>query len=147
MNQGIIEMRIKIKIKLDEGAFTPVKAYDTDGGIDLKAMHGQRIMPNSSAVFRTGVHVELPPGTCGLLVSKSGLCVNKQITSTGLIDEGFSGEIKVRLFNHGYESYLVSAGDKITQLVILPVIHGDIEIVDHIQGGERGDNGYGSSGR
>ena len=136
-----------MKIKLDEGAFTPVRAYDTDGGIDLKAMHGQRIMPNSSAVFRTGVHVQLPPGTCGLLVSKSGLNVNEKIVSTGLIDEGFTGEIKVRLFNHGEDSYLVSAGDKITQLVILPVVHEEIEIVDQIQGGERGDNGYGSTGR
>ena len=136
-----------MKIKLDEGAFTPVKAYSKDGGIDLRAMHGQRIMPDSSAVFHTGVHVELPPGTCGLLVSKSGLNVNNMITSTGLIDEGFTGEIKVRLYNHGEDSYLVSAGDKITQLVLLPVVHEDIEIVDHIEGGERGDNGYGSSGR
>ena len=136
-----------MKIKLDDGAFTPVKAYSKDGGIDLRAMHGQRIMPDSSAVFHTGVHVELPPGTCGLLVSKSGLNVNNMITSTGLIDEGFTGEIKVRLYNHGEDSYLVSAGDKITQLVILPVIHEDIEIVDQIEGGERGDNGYGSSGR
>ncbi len=136
-----------MKIKLDEGAFTPVRAYDTDGGIDLKAMHGQRIMPDSSALFRTGVHVQLPPGTCGLLVSKSGLNVNEKIVSTGLIDEGFTGEIKVRLFNHGEDSYLVSAGDKITQLVILPVVHEEIEIVDQIQGGERGDNGYGSTGR
>ena len=136
-----------MKIKLDEGAFAPVRAYDTDGGIDLKAMHGQRIMPNSSAVFRTGVHVQLPPGTCGLLVSKSGLNVNEKIVSTGLIDEGFTGEIIVRLFNHGEDSYLVSAGDKITQLIILPVIHEEIEIVDQIQGGERGDNGCGSTGR
>lgn len=136
-----------MKIKLDKDAYRPVRAHDTDAGMDIKAMYSQRIMPHSSAVFHTGVHVELPPNRAGLLVSKSGLDINKEILTTGLIDEGFDGEIVVRMYNHGEESYLVSAGDKITQLVVIPVDYVDIEIVDEIKAGERGSAGYGSTGR
>lgn len=136
-----------MKIKLDDGAYTPLRMHDTDAGLDIRAMHSQRIMPHSSAVFHTGVHVELPEGTAGLLVSKSGLNVKKDITSTGLVDAGFTGEILVKLYNHGEESYLVNAGDKITQLVVFPVLFEPVEIVDDINGGERGNNGYGSTGR
>ena len=99
-----------MKIKLDEGAFCPVREHETDAGMDLRAMHGQRIMPHSSAVFHTGVHVELPKGTAGLLVSKSGLNVKRDITSTGLVDEGYTGEVLVKLYNHGEDSYLVERG-------------------------------------
>ena len=136
-----------MKIKLDDGAYIPLRAHDTDGGLDIRARHSQRIMPNNSAVFHTGVHVELPHGTSGLLVSKSGLNVKHKITTTGLIDEGFGGEIVIRMYNHGEESYLVNAGDKISQLVVIPVLYEDVEIVDEITAGERGNNGYGSTGR
>ena len=68
------------------------------------------------------------------------------MTSAGLIDEGFTGEIKVVLHNSGPDAYMVNAGDKITQLVVIPVIRPEVEVVDSISGGERGDNGYGSTG-
>ena len=98
--------------------------------------------------FHTGVHVELPPGTCGLLVSKSGLNVRHDITSTGLIDENYTGEIVVKLFNHGFEDYQVHAGDKVSQMVVIPIWHDPvIEIVDELPETERGSNGFGSSGR
>ena len=93
------------------------------------------------------MHVELPPGTAGLLVSKSGLNVKHDITSTGLIDEGYAGEIVVKLHNHGFDDYVVRAGDKISQLVVVPVIYEGVEIVDEIEGGERNADGFGSTGR
>lgn len=137
-----------MKVMLEEGAYIPERSHDTDGGIDLKAMHGQRVMPHSSAVFHTGVHVELPKGTAGLLVSKSGLNVKKDIVSTGLIDESYRGEIVVKLYNHGEDSYMVMAGDKITNLVVIPVLYEPIDIVDEIdRDTERGDSGFGSTGR
>ena len=136
-----------MRVKLDDGAFAPTIAHDTDGGIDIRSCQYGRIMANSSSVFKTGTHVEIPKGYAGLLVSKSGLNINHKITSTGLIDEGFTGEIKVRLYNRSNEDYLVEPGDKITQLVLIPVLHTNIEIVDEIFGGERGDDGYGSTGR
>lgn len=137
-----------MKVMLEDGAYMPERGHETDAGIDLKAMHGQRVMPHSSAVFHTGVHVELPKGTAGLLVSKSGLNVKKDIVSTGLIDEAYRGEIVVKLYNHGEENYMVMAGDKITNLLIVPVVHVPIEIVEHLDmDTDRGTDGFGSTGR
>lgn len=136
-----------MKIKLDKGAHCPTRAHDTDAGLDLYAKEGQVVWGHGSAIFDTGVHVQLPPGTAGLLVSKSGLNTNNGITSTGLIDEDYTGSIKVKLYNHTSVSYKVEAGDKISQLVILPVIKPPLEIVDELEETERGDNGFGSTGR
>lgn len=137
-----------MKIKLDEGAFPPVRAHDTDAGLDLRAKRSIRVPAHGSALIGTGVHVQLPKGTAGLLVSKSGLNTKHDLTSTGLIDEGYSGEIMVKLHNHGETSYQVQAKDKITQLVIIPVLYEPVELVDDLgETGERGDSGFGSTGR
>lgn len=136
-----------MKIMLDHGAVCPTRAHDTDAGLDVYAMDGAYIAPYGSALFHTGVHVELPKGCAGLLVSKSGLNVAMDITSTGLIDEGYSGEIMVKLYNHGPRRAHIGKGQKISQLVIIPVRYENIEIVPQIAAGERGENGFGSSGR
>lgn len=137
-----------MKIKLDEGAFPPVREHDTDAGLDLRAKRSIRVPAHGSALIGTGVHVRLPKGTAGLLVSKSGLNTKHDLTSTGLIDEGYSGEIMVKLHNHGETSYQVQAKDKITQLVIIPVLYEPVELVDDLgETGERGDSGFGSTGR
>lgn len=137
-----------MKIKLDQGAFMPTRAHDTDAGLDLRAKEGQFVPAKESATFYTGVHVQLPRGCAGILVSKSGLNVKYDLTSTGLIDEGYTGEIVVKLYNHGDYDYEVKAGDKISQLVIVPVIYERIELVNDLESGsERGNNGFGSSGR
>ena len=86
-----------MKIKLDSDAFVPVREHSTDAGMDIRAKENKVVPANDSEVFRTGVHVRLPEGTAGILVSKSGLNVKYDITSTGLIDEGYNGEIVVRL--------------------------------------------------
>ncbi len=137
-----------MRIKLDAGAFIPKRAHETDAGLDLRAKETQIVPARESAVFRTGVHVELPKGTAGIIISKSGLYVKHGITSTGLVDEGYDGEIVVKLFNHGGHDYEVCAGDKISQLVIVPVMCPKVEVVDDLEmHSERGSNGFGSSGR
>lgn len=137
-----------MKVLLDKEAFEPVRAHETDAGIDLKAKHWAYLPAGGSATIETGTHVQLPHGTAGLLVSKSGLNVKHGITSTGLIDEGYTGEIKVKLYNHSNNDYQIEAGDKISQLMVVPVLYEDIEIVDKLEdGSERGNNGFGSSGR
>lgn len=136
-----------MKIKLDKGAYMPTRAHDTDAGLDLYARESQIVPARESAEFDTGVHVQLPPGTGGLLVSKSGLNVKHDITNTGLIDKDYTGSIKVKLYNHGGYDYPVKAGDKISQLVILPVCIPDLELVESLEATERGDNGFGSTGR
>lgn len=136
-----------MKIKLDAGAYMPTKAHEQDAGFDLRARNCDTVPAHGSAVFDTGVHIQLAKGTAGILVSKSGLNIKHDITSTGLIDEGYTGSIKVKLFNHGSTDYKVKAGDKISQLVIIAVVPCKMEKVDELEDTERGDNGFGSSGR
>ena len=137
-----------MKVMIETGAFAPERAHDTDAGLDLRAQETRIVKAGGSAVFDTGVHVQIPEGCAGLLVSKSGLNVNHNITSTGLIDEGYEGSIRVKLYNQGNRDYLVQREDKIGQLVIIPVRYEKIEIVESIENGsERGSNGFGSSGR
>lgn len=136
-----------MKIKLDKGAIVPTRAYDTDAGLDLYSREKKLIHAGESVCFDTGVHVELPRGCCAMLVSKSGLNVRNDITSTGLIDEGYSGSIVVKLYNHGKQETLINRGDKISQLIIFPVRYESVEIAEEIRAGERGDAGFGSTGR
>lgn len=136
-----------MKIKLDKGTFMPTRAHLKDGGLDLYAMETQIVPAKESATFDTGVHVELPEGTAGLLVSKSGLNIIHSITSDGLIDEGYTGSIQVKLYNNGGYDYKVNAGDKISQLLIVPVLRPKLEVVDELGSTERGECGFGSSGR
>lgn len=137
-----------MKVKLDAGAYAPERAHDTDAGLDIRAIDNFRLYPYGGLVLHTGVHVQLPEGCAGLLVSKSGLNVKHSITSTGLIDEGYTGEILVKLYNHSSEIYEGKAGDKISQLVVIPVRYEPVELVDELDKGTgRGGNGFGSTGR
>ena len=136
-----------MKIKLDPVAWIPERAHDTDAGLDLKSPVDITVPARGSATIDTGVHVQLPPGTAGMLKSKSGLNVKHGITSEGVIDEGYTGSIVVKLYNHTLDDYHVRIGDKISQLVVVPVLTPKIEFVDELDGGERGESGFGSSGR
>lgn len=134
-----------MKMIIEPGAFVPTRAYSTDAGLDMYAMHDGIVRARQAVTFHTGVHVELPKGTAGLFVSKSGLMVKHDITSTGLVDEGYDGEVLVKLFNHGENDYEVKRGDKIAQLVVMPVMYEPVEVVNSISRGLRGENGFGST--
>lgn len=136
-----------MKIKLDAGAFIPVRAHDTDAGADLRSPVGTVINAMGSCVIDTGVHIQLPHGYAGMLKSKSGLNVMHGITSEGVIDEGYAGPIKVKLYNHSDEPYKIERGDKITQLVIIPCEYVYFDFVDKLDDSERGGDGFGSTGR
>ena len=133
----------------DEGAFMPTRAHDTDAGLDLYSREDKKVPAQGSAVFDTGVHIELPknPLTVGFLKSKSGLNIRNNITSDGTIDVGYTGSIRVKLYNHGKISYAVNRGDKISQLVILPILTPELELAETLRETERGDGGFGSTGR
>ena len=135
-----------MKYTLDPGAITPTRAYPTDAGLDLYARETQIVPAKESAIFDTGVHIELPPNTTGFIKSKSGLNVKHGILSEGVIDVGYSGSIKVKLYNLSGYDYKVHAGDKISQLVILPIVTPPLELVDKLEERGRGNNGIGSSG-
>ena len=136
-----------MKVKLDSLAYMPTRAHSMDAGLDLYSPVDLSIMPGDSVVIDTGVHVELPPGSVGFLKSKSGLNVKHGILGEGVIDAGYTGSIRVKLYNHSQDGYYIQRGDKITQLVILPVILPDLEHVEMLEDTDRGANGFGSTGR
>lgn len=136
-----------LPVQLDEGAYMPERAHKLDAGLDLRSPIGASLLPLHGIGIRTGVHIQLPPGTVGMLKSKSGLNTKFGITSEGVIDEGYSGELVVKLYNHSSNTFHIKRGDKISQLVILPVLRPTPVQVDKIEGGERGDSGFGSTGR
>ena len=136
-----------MRIKLDDFAFEPIRAHTTDAGLDLRVAHGACVRAHQSATIHTGVHVELPHGTAGILLPKSGLMTKHDIISFGVVDESYRGQIMVHLFNLGSDDYNVHPGDKISQMLIMPVRYEDISIVSELSKGERGDAGFGSTGR
>ena len=139
---------MKLKIKLDAGARMPTRAHEWDAGLDLYARETRVVPARGCVKFDTGVHVEIPNGTAGFLKSKSGLNVKHGITSEGVIDAGYTGSIVVKLYNNSDEDYTVYAGEKISQLVILPVVIPEcLVVVANLEETERGDGGFGSTGR
>ena len=137
-----------MNVKIDEGAYMPIRAHATDAGLDLRSKDDAVIWGGMSEVFDTGIHVELPHGYYGKIESKSGLNVNNSVVCCGgTIDEGYTGSIRVKLYNLSNQSYLVREGDKIAQLVIMPYIAPEITVVDDLAETDRGDNGFGSTGK
>ena len=138
---------MKLKVVLDEGAKMPTRAHSFDAGLDLYAKEDSIVDAKDSCKFDTGVHIEIPKGYVGFLKSKSGLNANHGITSEGVIDAGYTGSIVVKLYNNSGYEYRVKAGDKISQLVLLPIITPDLELSDTLEDSDRGANGFGSTGK
>lgn len=136
-----------IKTKLDEGAYFPERAYMSDAGADLRTPKRIMIAAHERITINTGIHVSIPDGYAGFIKSKSGLMKNDGIIVDGLIDSGFDGSIHVCMFNTSHRYKIFNKGDKIAQLVIVPIDAVTFEQVEAIAGGERGQNGFGSTGR
>ena len=133
---------------LDKGAMMPQKAHPDDAGWDLFTPRPDIVPRRGSTVIDTGVHVAIPKGYAGMLVSKSGLSTRHDLISDGLIDAGYTGSIRVKLYNLGDVSYMLDRGDKISQLVFIPIAEPDlIETTKPLPETERGDRGFGSSGK
>lgn len=138
---------MKINVVLDDSSYMPEKAHEADAGFDIRTPSKVIIPAKSSRIISTGVHVEIPRGYVGFLKSKSGLNVKSGILSEGVIDSGYTGGIVAKLYNQSNKEKVFEKGDKITQLVILPIPEVETVEVDSLEDTERGDNGFGSSGR
>ena len=141
---------MKIKFTLDDGATAPTRAHDTDAGLDLHALHPADIPPGGRELIGTGVHVSIPPGYVGMVCPRSGLAHNYGLTvlnAPGIIDAGYTGEIKVNLHNTEDRAVVLPSGARIAQLVITPTPDAQLVRVDRLDTTERGDNGHGSTGR
>ncbi|PZN74822.1 MAG: dUTP diphosphatase [Candidatus Methylumidiphilus alinenensis] len=136
-------------MKLEEGATLPCYAHSGDAGMDLVAFQEVSIPAGDAALVRTGLSIQLPPGTEAQVRPRSGLALKRKVTvlnTPGTIDEGYRGEIGVILINHGKEDFIAEKGMKIAQLVIKPVLRVEIEEADSLTETARGIGGFGSSG-
>lgn len=137
-----------MKVRLNEGAYMPVRAHYTDAGADLRTPISFCLPAGGEAVVDTGVAMEIPKWYFGKLESKSGLHVKHGIVCPGgIIDSGFTGTIVVRLENHSKEDYNFEAGDKICQIIIQPCDCCSFEEVDALMDTPRGASGFGSTGK
>lgn len=140
--------------RVEERAFTLKRAHFDDAGIDFRTPEeftlGPAGTPTDQYVVDLGVRVAIPIGYYGKMESKSGLMVNHGICCMGgIVDSGFRGTIKVRMINHSHESYTFHKGDKVVQMVIMPVLLCELTNVDVLSDSEsgRGESGWGSTGR
>jgi dUTP pyrophosphatase len=141
-------MLLKIK-KLHPDAVTPSYSHPGDAGLDLFSVEDAQIEAGASKMVKTGMSIELPPGTEGQVRPRSGLALKHQITvlnTPGTIDEGYRGEVGIILINHGKEIFEVTKGMKIAQLLVKPVLRVEVEEVEDLSDTARGAGGFGSTG-
>lgn len=146
-------MQIK---RLPHSEGLPLPAYETSGaaGMDLRAAVAEdapvRLEPRERALIPTGLMIALPAGHEGQVRPRSGLAVKHGISlvnTPGTIDEDYRGEVQVPLINHGSEPFVVNRGERIAQLVVVPVTQVAIAEVEELDATERGSGGFGSTGK
>lgn len=138
---------MQIDVLLETGAKIPSKAHDTDGGYDFYTPFEFTLPARGSAIVDTGVHFIIPRGWGGLVVSKSGLNTRYDIESTGYVDGLYTGAVTIKLQSHMDRDYHFNKGEKISQMIILPVPEVTLNMIDVLPETERGANGFGSTGR
>jgi dUTP diphosphatase len=143
-----VELRV---VKLSEGAVLPTRAHEGDAGLDLYASEAAHVGPGERWSVGTGIAVEVPEGHAGLVLPRSGLAREHGIAlvnAPGLIDAGYRGELRVLLLNTDpAETFKVTPGERIAQLLISPVALPEAVEAEALGGSARGDGGFGSSGR
>jgi dUTP pyrophosphatase len=141
-------MKLFIK-KLCNDAILPQYAHPEDAGMDLYSIEPQTILPGETALVRTGIAIALPPNTEAQVRPRSGLAAKNSVTvlnTPGTVDEGYRGEIKVIMINHGKQPFVIEPKMRIAQMVICPVLHPDVFLVDELDATARGAGGFGSTG-
>ncbi len=153
----IIPMRVK---RLYPNSKIPTRGSDYAAGYDLYAKnvfldddsadYELQVLPGKTLKVGTGIAVELPKGTFGAIYARSGLGINHGIVPAncvGIIDEDYRGEIVVALHNHSDKPFFFKFGDRIAQLIIQPYIAADVNVVDELSDTDRGNGGFGSTGK
>ena len=139
-----------MKVLIDEGGFMPLKAHEADAGFDLFAPDDFVVSTEAPAIINTKVHIQIPKGYVGMIMPKSGLNVKENILSFGVVDALYTGNIVVKLYKLGGEPYQIKKGDKISQIIFMPI--SDVNKLEETTPDdfysietERGDNGFGST--
>jgi dUTP pyrophosphatase len=140
----------QVKFTLGPGARLPEYAHHNDSGADLFSCEACSIIPGDTRMIDTGLHMELPVGFEGQIRSKSGLACKQSVfvlNSPGTVDTGYRGPVKVILHNAGIDVLNIAPGDKIAQLVIVPVQQAEFHAVEVLSDSARGEAGFGSTGK
>ena len=135
-----------MRITLDPGAYPPKRAHLTDAGLDIFSPVDAVIPGNETVVLETGVHVEMPPCTFGLITARSswerhGVIINSKV------DEGYTGAIRIIATNTSPNELRVKRGERIAQLITCYCSYAPVEIIEALPETERGNDGFGSTGR
>jgi dUTP pyrophosphatase len=148
---SVVVEELEVRL-LRPGARPPARTRPGDAGFDLSAVEDFALAPGERRVVPTGVAIALPPGLAGLVVPRSGLAARHGISvvnGPGLVDPNYRGELRVILVNLGAERFEGQAGDRIAQLLLVPFVAPAVRVVEELPPSpdERGENGFGSSGR
>ncbi len=147
-DEAVLELPVRL---LHPDARPPSRAYEGDAGFDLVSVEAAELAPGGRASLGCGIAIELPEGTCGLVLPRSGLARDHGVTvvnSPGLVDSGYRGEIRVMLLNTDRdETFQVEPGMRIAQLVVVALPQVAVTVRDELAASARGEQGFGSSGR
>lgn len=141
MNQPILKVK-----KLDPRAKLPCRAHATDSGADLFALERTVLAPRAVAKVRTGIAVELPKNTSGIIWGKSSVESKGIKAMAGLVDAPYRGELIVCMYNLNDTEFVFEAGQKVAQLVVMPTLYPAFEEAEELSGSARGAGGFGSTG-
>ena len=136
-------------LRLDGGLPAPSHAHSGDAGVDLHARESRLLAAGERAMIPTGIAVAIPEGHCGLVTPRSGLAARHGLSivnSPGIVDAGYRGELRVTLVNLGSDPYKIERGDRIAQLVVVPVALQEFVEVEELPPSHRGSAGFGSTG-
>ena len=139
---------VKIKIqKRHPDAIIPKYKRPGDAGMDLHSPENYLIGPGQRMLVPTGISIELPPGYVSLIKDRSGLAYKKGITTLGgVIEHTYRGIYGVVILNTGKENFVIEKGDRIAQVLIMPIVTAEVEEVEELSESVRGEGGFGSSG-
>ena len=140
-------------IKLNENAVVPTYGSESAAGADLYALidgEKQIINPGETVIIHTGLALAIPDGFAGMIFARSGIALKRGLApanKVGVIDSDYRGEIKVVLHNHGAIDQVITPGERIAQLAIVPYLRAEFEECSSLSDTERGEGGFGSTGR
>ena len=137
--------------RLDPGLPLPRYAHPGDAGLDLHSAEDVTIAPGERAVVGSGIAIAIPDGYVGLVSPRSGTAVRNglsMVNTPGVVDSGYRGEVRLALINlDPSEAMRISRGDRVAQMVIVPVLAPEIVEADELPSSQRGEGGFGSTGR
>ncbi|MEY4648760.1 MAG: hypothetical protein RL009_1176 [Actinomycetota bacterium] len=140
---------VPVLVVADE-SMVPIYAQPGDAGADLRSAESLSLQPGERKLVKTGISIALPSGYVGLVHPRSGLALKHGITvlnSPGTVDAGYRGEIMVTLINTSDEVFEIAIGDRIAQLLIQEIVQAKFVVVSQLPGSDRGNSGFGSTGR